>query len=159
VDHIFFQGQPYMLETFAQGVTVPVEPLGDCFPFLVKLNKQVEPDRSSTIVARKSMPTRRLTAENPLQVVLTRLQQFTSVHLATKLVERRAANEGVSLSREKIVGKAVGVAFSMRSALDYIVATSGDKLNKRVLGLYYGVMAFAQAEMLAAPSGPTKLKA
>src|SRR5262249_17922950 len=101
VDHIFFPGQPYMLETFAQGVTVPVEPLGDFFPFLVKLNKQVEPDRSSTIVARKSMPTRRLTAENPLQVVLTRLQQFTSVHLATKLVERRAANEGVSLSREK----------------------------------------------------------
>ena len=55
--------------------------------------------------------------------------------------------------------KATGVAFSMRSALDYIVATPRDALNKRVLGLYYGSMALAQAEMLASPSGPANLDA
>ena len=45
----------------------------------------------------------------------------------------------------------------MRSALDYIVSTPRDPLNGRVLGLYYGTMALAQAEMLASPSGPTDL--
>jgi len=157
VEHIFFHGQPYMLESFAQGVTVPVEPLGDFFPLLVSLNKRVEPDQSPPVMPRRTVTARRLTAENPLEAVLTRLQQFTSMHLAAKLVERRAAAEGLSLSPETVASKATGIAFSMRSALDYIVATSGDKLNKRVLALYYGIMAFAQAEMLAAPSGPVDL--
>ena len=44
VDHIFYKGQPYMLDSFTMEVTVPVEPLDDFFPFLVKLSKQLEPD-------------------------------------------------------------------------------------------------------------------
>ena len=39
----------------------------------------------------------------------------------------------------------------------YGVSTPRDALNKRVLGLYYGAMALAQAEMLASPSGPSDL--
>jgi hypothetical protein len=45
----------------------------------------------------------------------------------------------------------------MRSALDYVGTTSGDKLNRRVLSLCCGIMAFARAEMLAAPSKPAHL--
>lgn len=157
VDHILFYGEPYMLESFAHGVTVPVEPLGDFFPLLVMLNKRVEPDRSPIVVPRKAQAVRRLTSENPLEAVLMRLQQFTSVRLAAKLIERRARSDGCSLSPGLIESKATGVAFSMRSALDYVVAAPSEKLNKRVLGLYYGVMAFAQVEMLAAPSGPADL--
>ena len=65
VDRIFFSGQPYMLDSFARGVAVPVEPLGDFFPFLVDLNKQVEPDRSPPTTTRRTTTVRRLTAENP----------------------------------------------------------------------------------------------
>lgn len=157
VTHIFFQGQPYMLESYAHGLSIPVEPLGDFFPFLVKLNKQVEPDRSPSIIPRRPAKTRRLTAENPLEAVLARLQQFTSIRLAARLVERRAATEGLTLTPEVTASKATGIAYSMRSALDYTVTSSSDRLNKRVLGLYYGTMAFAQAEMLASPSGPIDL--
>ena len=153
VDHIFFYGQPYMLESFARGVTVPVEQLGHFFPFLVNLNKKVEPDRSPPVMPRRTVTVRRLTAENPLETVITHLQQYTSVNLAAKLVERRAAIEGIAISRETITSKATGIAYSMRSALDYVASTSSDKLNRRVLSLYYGTMAFAQAEMLASPSG------
>ena len=92
VDRIFFSGQPYMLESFASGVAVPVEPLGDFFPFLVDLNKQVEPDRSPPTMTRRTTTVRRLTAENPLEAVVSRLQQFTSEKLAAKLVERRGSN-------------------------------------------------------------------
>ena len=157
VDHIFFSGQPYMLDSLASGATVPVEPLGDFFPFLVDLNKQVEPDRSPPTMTRRTTTVRRLTAENPLEAVIARLQQFTSEKLAAKLVERRAATEDIRLRPEAIAAKATGVAYSMRSALDYVVSTPRDALNRRVLGLYYGTIALAQAEMLASPSGPIDL--
>ena len=158
VDHIFFNGQPYMLESFARGVTVPVEPLGDFFPFLVSLNKKVEPGHSPSVKTHKKVKVRRLTAENPLEAVITRLQQFTSKKLAAKLVKRRASEEGISILPETINKKATGIAYSMRSALDYFVFTSNEKLNRRVLSLYYGTMALAQAEMLASPSGPIDLE-
>lgn len=157
VDRIFFCGQPYMLDSFARGVTVPVEPLQDFFPFLVDLNRQVDPDCSPPVVPRRPPSVLWLTAENPLDAVIARLQQFTSRTLARKLVERRAETEAIPLQTEVIGSKAIGIAYSMRGALDYVVSTPRDALNKRVLGLYYGTMALAQAEMLASPSGPTNL--
>lgn len=157
VGQIFFQGQPYMLESFTQGVSIPVQPLSEFFPFLVKLNKLVEPDRSPSVRARRFTAARRLTSENPGEAVIARLRQFTSVRLARKLLERRCAAEGHELSSDAISNKATGIAYSLRSALDYVSGPSNDRLNKRILGLYYGVMAFAQAEMLAAPKGPADL--
>ena len=157
VDQIFFSGQPYMLETFASDVSVPVERLDDFFAFLVDLNKKLEPDRSPAVITRRPAKVWRLTAENPLEAVIARLRQFTSETLARKLVERRAETENIALAPEEVKAKAAGVAYSMRSALDYAVSTAGDALNRRVLGLYYGTMAFAQAEMLASPSGPIDL--
>ena len=157
VDRIFFNGQPYKLDSFARGVTVPVEPLDRFFLYLVGLNKQVEPDRSLPVVPRKKMTVRQLTAENPLDAVITRLQQFESVNLAVKLVQRRAEAERASISPETAMSKATGIAYLMRSALDYLVSVSSDRLNRRVICLYYGTMAFAQAEMLASPSGPIDL--
>ena len=82
---------------------------------------------------------------------------FRSVKLAEKLVQRRAEKEGVSLSREAIYSKATGIAYTVRNALDYLVSTSSDKLNRRILSLYYGTIALAQAEMLASEQGPNDL--
>ena len=159
VVRIFFNGQPHMLDSFTRGVTVPVEPLGDFFPFLVHLNRQVDPDRSPPVNSRRPPTVRRLTAENPLDSIIARLQQFTSKTLARRLVEKRADTEAIALLPEAIDSKAIGIAYSMRGALDYVVSTPRDALNRRVLGLYYGTMALAQAEMLASPSGPNDLDA
>ena len=157
VDHIFFHGRPYRLDSFTHGVTVPVEPLDNFFPFLVDLSKKVEPARSVPIVSSKTPTVRRLTGENPHDAVMARLRQFTSATLAKKLVARRAEGEGYSLTREVIDSKATGIAYLMRSALDYLRSTSSDKLNRRVVSLYYGTIALAQAEMMALPSGPGDL--
>ena len=157
VEHIFFHGQPYMVESFAHGVKVPVEPLGDFFPLLVALNKQVEPDRSPSATDRPKLAVRRITDENPIEGILARLQQFTSVNLASKLVQRRAAHVGIVLQPEKVESKAAGIAYSMRNAIDYVAISPAEKLNKRILGLYYGCLAFAFAEMLASPEGPADL--
>ena len=152
VERIFFSGQPYRLDSYAEGVTVPVEPLNDFFPFLVELNRRVEPDRSPPVLPRRPPTVRRLTAENPLDAVMTRLRQFTSTTLARRLVEKRSRAEAVALTREAVDAKAVGIAYSMRGAMDYIVSTPREALNRRALDLYYGTMALAQAEMLASPS-------
>ena len=95
VDHIFFNGQPYMLESFARGVTVPVEPLGDFFPFLVNLNKKVEPDRSPPVMLRNTVKVRRLTAENPLEAVITRLQQFCEREFGCQVSRETSSNRRV----------------------------------------------------------------
>ena len=45
----------------------------------------------------------------------------------------------------------------MRSTLDYLLATPREALVKRVLGLFYGTIALARAQMLASPSGSIDL--
>jgi hypothetical protein len=157
VEHIFFHGQPYMLSSYAHGVQIPVDALADFHPLLITLNKQVEPDRSPPPRRTPELAVRRLMDEQPLEAILTRLQQFTSVNLAGKLVRRRADHESVTLSPQQIESKAAGIAYSMRNGLDYMTFSSADKLNKRILGLYYGSIAFAFAEMLASPMGPSGL--
>ena len=157
VDHIFIHGRPYRLDSCTHGATVPVESLDDFFSYLVDLNKKVEPTRSVPIVSSKAPTVRRLTGENPHESVMARLKQFTSVTLAKKLVARRSEYEGYSLTSEIAESKATGIAYLMRSALDYLRSTSNDKLNRRVVSLYYGTIALAQAEMLALPSGPGDL--
>ncbi len=114
VDHIFFKGRPYRLDSFTHGVTVPVEPLDDFFPFLVALNKKVELARFVPTVSRKAPTVRRLTGENPHDAVMARLKQFTSLTLAKKLVARRTEDEGYSLTRDIIDTKATGIAYSIQ---------------------------------------------
>lgn len=156
-EHIFYYGNPYMLDSFARDVKIPVEPLGDFLPLLVALNKEIEPDRSPPVRHIPKPAIRRIREENPLEGILNRLQQFTSVSLAQKLVERRAQSSGIELVSERVASKAEGIAYAMRNALDYFTFAPGDKLNKRILGLYYGAIAFAFAEMLASPRGPSDL--
>lgn len=158
-ERIFYHGQAYQLDVFARDVDVPVEPMGDFFPVLVALNKELEPDRTPSVLRPKKKRSKRITDENPQRAVLTRLEQFTSAVLCQRLIERRYADEGIQVKAETVRLKAEGVAFSVRSALDYFRFRPDEALNKRVLGLYYGALAFAFAEMLASPSGADDLDA
>ncbi|MCE7030921.1 YaaC family protein [Jiella avicenniae] len=156
-ERIFHSGSAYMLDSFAHGIDVPVESVEDFFPFLVSLNKEIDPDRTPKIFPSKPKKTRRITDENPLQAVVTRLIQFTSPKLAQRLVIRRAEEAGIFLREDQVKSKAAGVAFAMRNGLDYFDGLPSSKLNKRILGLYYGTIAFASAEMLALPNGVVDL--
>lgn len=73
-------------------------------------------------------------------------------------MKRRAEAEEVELTATTVDTKAGGISYLMRGALDYVVSTPRDALNRKILGLYYGIMALAQAEMLASPSGPSDLE-
>jgi hypothetical protein len=154
---VFYDEPPPLNSVIAPPVAITAEPLSEFFPYLVSLNKRIEPDKSPAVTASRPKIVKRLVAESPLQSVLSRLEQFTSANLAAKLVARRAAAEQKSLTPDKTKSKATGIAYLMRNALDYAFASQTDQLNKRVVSLYYGTMALAQAEMLAAPSGPADL--
>ncbi len=155
---IFYSGQAYKIEDYARDIDVPILPMGDFFLILVKLNKQIEPDQSPSsarIKAKKNI--KRLTDENPQQAILLRLEQFKSIKQCERLILRRYESQGLEISKDLLLQKSEGVAYSIRSALDYFHNNSTASLNRRILGLYYGAMSFAFAEMLASPHGPNDL--
>lgn len=162
-EHIFFNGTPYMVESFAYGLNRPVETI-DAFPTLLlqwnaaTADGKFAPgtDTSLTVHAtRRSF--RMLLSEQPIESVWLRLRQLQSVTLARKLIEERARREGNLLDAAASQSKADGVAYVLRNASDYFQASDHRNVSQRVLNLYYGSLAFAFAEILAAPTGPSSL--
>jgi hypothetical protein len=157
VDHIFTNGALYHIESFTHGIAKPVTPIGEFFPVLVAWNKELAPDPHIPLPPARAHRVRHITGENPLAGIWSRLDQFSSVTLAEKLIKRRVTEESSVLTPDAIRKKAEGVGFAMRSASDYFRGMPFESLNRRILTLYYGSMALAFAEMLASPHGPADL--
>lgn len=157
VDHIFTNGALYQIETFAYGVSTPVTPVSDFFPLLVGWNKELAPEQTSPLPPMRPQIVRRITAEDSLIAIWSRLEQFASVNLAQKLVARRASENSAEVEDSEMLSKAAGVAFTIQNAADYMRGTASESLNKRILNLYYGALSLASAEMMASPEGPKDL--
>lgn len=158
VDHIFTNGALYKIESFAYGISTPVAPVDEFFALLVSWNKALSPAETQPATPKPIQRRQRvITAENPLDAIWMRLKQFSSAQTAEKLIRRRAEKEAVSLSDEAILSKAAGIAFTVRNAADYLREARPRGLNSRIVSLYYGALALASAEMLAAPKGPSDL--
>jgi hypothetical protein len=158
VDRTFTNGELYKPESFAYGLSKPVTPVDEFYPVLVAWNKELFP-AVSPAKAVKPQPSsvKRIKAENPLASVWARLEQFTSTHLAEKLISRRASLEGVNISPAVTKSKGEGVAFSLRNAAEYYRSAQNESLNRKILSLYYGTLALAFAEILSSPVGPADL--
>lgn len=165
VEHIFFNGQPYLVEQFTRGVTKPVGSVDDFHEVLLEWNKtsaegKFAPDDEET-ESSPSEPTilrpRLLLSDDPIEAIWLRLRQLQSITLARKMIEARALAEHVELDADILHSKAQGVAYALRNASDYFQAKDGQTFSQRVLNLYYGSMSFAFAEMLAAPRGAKAL--
>lgn len=159
VEHIFFNGEPYEVESFARGIDRPVEPI-DAFPALMlgwnaatARGKFAPADEqvADNIVTRR--PFRILVSERPIESIWLRLRQLQSVTLARRLIEDRALSTGIELTSDVIQSKADGLAYALRNASDYFQTSDHRNVSQRVLNLYYGTLAFAFAELLAAPTG------
>jgi hypothetical protein len=163
VENIFFNGEPYMLESFAYGIPTPVSTADDFHAVLLKWNAAssagkfvpVAENADPVVVSRPQH--RVLLSEDPIQAIWFRLRQFQSVNLAKKLIAERAQRERVNLTNDAVHSKAEGVAYALRNASDYFHAREVRNVSQRVLNLYYGSLAFAFAEMLASPVGPRTL--
>lgn len=112
--------------------------------------------RDEAPAAEPDQEHRVLLADTPIEAVWLRLRQLTSVRLAETMLADRARRGGYSLDAPLAQTKAAGLAYAVRNASDYFRAGQ-QNTSQRVLNLYYGTMAFAQAEMLAHKDGPSEL--
>ena len=72
-------------------------------------------------------------------------------------MERHSTGNRIYSSGELDV-KAEGLAFCIQNGCDYFEAASKQRLNQRIVSLFYGAIAFASAEMLASPDGRASLE-
>jgi hypothetical protein len=162
VEHIYYQGEPYQLEAYTQGVEKPVSGLRDFGTEIVRWNREssegkFSPANDDAHVGAERPPIRRLLSEEPIAAIWLRLRQLQSVTLAKKLIATRSQQANVELDEDTLHQKAEGVAFALRNAADYFNARDLRNVSQRVLNLYYGSLAFASAEMLASPHGANTL--
>jgi hypothetical protein len=160
-EHIFFNGEAYMVDSFAYGLDKPVGPVSDFHTLLMKWNAESADGKFAPLSAAEEPPASRssvrvLLSEEPIAAIWLRLRQFQSFVLAKKLIVERTRRASVALSVAEIAAKAEGVAYCLRNAADYFVVAS-PSISQRVVNLYYGSLALASAEMLAAPDGPKAL--
>jgi hypothetical protein len=156
-------GQPYHVEAYAYGLDKPVSSANDFHSVLVEWNKSSSdgkfvPELAQAEIQEPDEPQARLLlSEEPIEAIWLRLRQLQSITLAKKLIARRAQAEGIALETSVAQSKAEGVAFALRNASDYFQPKDGRNVSQRILNLYYGSLAFAFAEMLAAPRGAAAL--
>jgi hypothetical protein len=162
VDQIFINGELCKLNSYAYGIDTPVSSADDFHGLLISWNAasttgKFAPSAASSPLVAQPPKHQTLLAEAPIDAIWLRLRQLTSVTLARKLVQSRAASEGVPLGVDGVQSKAEGLAFALRNAGDYFRTRDDQNVSQRILSLYYGSMSFAFAEMLANPRGPATL--
>lgn len=164
VERIYFNGQPYLVEQFTQGVSVPVGSADDFRRTLDEWNASSAEGKfaPSASTADQIPPSRSdhrfILTEEPIKAVWLRIRQLHSVTLSKKLIAARAQEVIVVLTEFEIHQKAEGVSYAVRNAYDYFLTKDASPVSQRVLNLYYGSLAFASAEMLAAPDGSKTLE-
>jgi hypothetical protein len=153
-----------LVEQFTHGVNVPVGSADDFRLTFDEWNASSAEGKfaPSTSRADRIPPSRSdhrfILAEEPIKAVWLRIRQLHSVTLAKKLIPARAQEAGAALTEGEINRKAEGVSYAARNAYDYFLAKDASPVSQRVLNLYYGSLAFASAEMLAAPAASKTLE-
>lgn len=164
VEHIFFNGQPYLVDQFTHGVNVPVRSADDFHQTLGEWNAsssegKFAPSTSMADQVPSSRSDHRLIlTEEPIKAVWLRIRQLHSVTLARKMISARVREVGATLTDNEINRKAEGVSYAVRNAYEYFLSKEDTPVSQRVLNIYYGSLAFASAEMLAAPTGSKTLE-
>lgn len=162
VDLIVLNSQFYHLESYAYGIETEVIEKSSIQAYLIKWNSLVSEGKISEGGPEKPKIkprefTSHIQSESPIKQIWSRIKQFKTKGLSKKLVVERYSSKGITYSNETIESKAEGLAFCIQNGCDYFEAASEQKLNQRIVSLYYGAIAFASAEMLASPEGPVSL--
>ncbi|QED28175.1 hypothetical protein FRD01_13225 [Microvenator marinus] len=100
---------------------------------------------------------RRIASEAPFDQIMMQLGQFRSVTLAQKLLEEKFELSGTKIQQKELESRAEGVAFCVRSAFSYLDHAAMISMSQRIVSLYYGSVALAEAEILASPNGKSSL--
>jgi hypothetical protein len=162
VDLIVLNGGFYHLESYAYGIQTAVIEKSSIQSYVVQWNALVSDGKISAGGPKKPKPKPRefashIQSENPVNQIWSRIRLFKTRGIARKLIDERYSALKVSFPNDILEAKAEGLAFCIQNGCDYFEAASKQKLNQRIVSLYYGAIAFASAEMLASPHGPSSL--
>lgn len=89
-------------------------------------------------------------SENPIEQLWLYLSSLESIELSKKFISKRAGNRGISLDETILTEKAVGTAYCLRNAREYLRPPSME-WSKRILNTYYGLMSIVEAILIADP--------
>lgn len=138
------------------GIQTEVISIKESLSLLIRWNREITPPKKTKPVDAKKQ-IRRVTTERPLERIWYILNQYASIELAKKLIQRRHDMHGKDISSEILTSKAIGLSYTIKNASDYFKAAPHESYNKRVISLYYGTLSLAFAEMLASPGGASGL--
>ncbi|WP_222594852.1 YaaC family protein, partial [Deinococcus cellulosilyticus] len=99
--------------------------------------------------------TLRIISERPIEDIFSHLSQYESTKLALKLIQRK--DKCNTLTPELAEAKAIGVAYCLRNAREYLRQTEVS-WTTRLLNGYYGMMALTGALMIADPDNTHTLQ-
>ncbi|WAS91934.1 YaaC family protein [Nannocystis punicea] len=91
-----------------------------------------------------------IASENPLEQIWLHLAKMESVALARKAILERAQRCGSQLSDDLLGRKAVGLAYTLRNARDFLEDPTRSH-TKQILNSYYGMFSFLSALLIANP--------
>ena len=156
-DIILIQGHGMSFETnnhFSEGCKIQVIPDSEFLYVMIDWNMEllgVSPVITNPILKKEVSrdDTIRIIEENPLEQIYTQLRALTSKSVAYKAVKRHDSEHETNLSTGAMESKAEGISHLVQNAIDYYNNASTENMTQRMLNLYYGTIAFMEAEMLA----------
>jgi len=92
----------------------------------------------------------KISSETPLELIWLHLASLESVTLARKAIRRRSEREGSPVADDLLERKAIGLAYTLRNARDYL-EDSTQLLTKQILNAYYGTFSFLNALLISNP--------
>jgi len=162
VDLIVINGGIYHLESYASGIQTTIIEKSSIQSYVIKWNAMISDGKISVGAPGNPKPKPKefvshIQSEDPVNQIWNRIRQFKTRGTAKRLLVERYTASNENPSNETLEAKAEGLAFCIQNGCDYFEAASKQKLNQRIVSLYYGAIAFASAEVLALPHGPSSL--
>jgi hypothetical protein len=151
---VVLAGSLYKTEEFARDLKTPLADVREFPKFLFRWNAEscagkrapIGQERPLSLKPKEGLVVR---SENPIEQVWTHLAQLKSPSLCAKSLARRFEATESTLQK-----RAEAMAYLVRNAHDYFVASRGQGATQRALNLYYGMVALAEAETLTVAAGP-----
>lgn len=131
-------------------VQCPVIEINNIIDVIRDWNEMVDNIKvDDTKIIHKKPDIIRMLSDNPSEQVMMLLQSLTSKEIAIEILKDKFNN--IEISDEIVFSKAEGISLLIQNAIDYFNSDK-ENLTKRLLNLYYGTVAFIEAEILAAPN-------
>lgn len=161
VECILIEGMSFETNnSFSRGCCIPVIPKSEFLYVMTDWHMEflgVPPDDAEVseeesgqhvVDTQKSADVIHIVEENPSEQIYTQLRALTSKAVVAKAVEFHAQRRKETLSEAVVSSKARGISYLVQNAIDYYDSASTENLTQRMLNLYYGTIAFMEAELL-----------